>query len=111
MSIPETPAPKNKKRMIWISAFCFIIVIIAVLTFFYWLFVWRHEVYTTDAYVSGNLVNLNSQVSGIVSSINIIDTDYVEKGQILVELDTTDLTLTFETNCQMLAGNIRLYPL
>ncbi|MGH8318168.1 MAG: efflux RND transporter periplasmic adaptor subunit [Steroidobacteraceae bacterium] len=56
---------------------------------YYALFV-RNHVTTDDAYVNGNLVTLTPQVSGTVVAINTDETQYVHRGQVLVELDPRD---------------------
>jgi membrane fusion protein (multidrug efflux system) len=51
---------------------------------------------TEDAYVSGNLVQLMPQVSGAVLTIHADDTDLVQAGQTLVELDRADREIALE---------------
>jgi membrane fusion protein, multidrug efflux system len=50
----------------------------------------HNEVETEDAYVNGNLMRLTPQVSGTVIAINTDETQFVERGQVLVELDPHD---------------------
>jgi membrane fusion protein (multidrug efflux system) len=56
----------------------------------YYFAVTRTEVETDDAYVNGNLVRLTPQVSGTVIAMNTDETQFVERGQILIELDPHD---------------------
>ena len=56
----------------------------------YYFAVAHNEVETEDAYVNGNLVRLTPQVSGTVIGINTDETQFVEQGQVLVELDPHD---------------------
>jgi membrane fusion protein, multidrug efflux system len=56
---------------------------------YYFLFM-RYHVTTDDAYVNGNLVRLTPQVAGTVVAINTDETQYVRRGQVLVELDPRD---------------------
>jgi len=50
----------------------------------------HNQVETDDAYVNGNLVRLTPQVSGTVIAINTDETQFVEQGQVLVQLDPHD---------------------
>jgi membrane fusion protein (multidrug efflux system) len=50
----------------------------------------RNQVKTTDAYVTGNMVRLAPQVTGTVVAINTDNTQFVKRGQILVQLDPRD---------------------
>jgi membrane fusion protein (multidrug efflux system) len=48
---------------------------------------------TEDAYVDGNVVQLTPQVSGSVTQIGADNTDYVQAGQVLVQLNEVDAQL------------------
>lgn len=95
---------KRKKIMIWTALS---LIFIGLLVFLYWLFVLRFEQYTDDAYVHGNMVELTPQVSGIVASINVDNTDFVEEGQILIQLDKTDYILSLEKSKNQLGETVR----
>jgi membrane fusion protein, multidrug efflux system len=56
----------------------------------YYFAISRNKVETDDAYVNGNLVRLTPQVSGTVIGINTDETQFVQRGQVLVELDPHD---------------------
>ena len=56
---------------------------------YYLLFV-RGNVSTDDAYVNGNLVRLTPQVAGTVIAINTDETQFVRRGEVLVQLDPRD---------------------
>ena len=48
------------------------------------------HVTTDDAYVDGNLVRLTPQIGGTVTAINADETQFVQQGQLLVQLDPRD---------------------
>ena len=48
------------------------------------------SVSTNNAYVSGNIIPLDSQILGTVNWIGVEQGDQVEAGQVLVQLDDTD---------------------
>jgi membrane fusion protein, multidrug efflux system len=56
----------------------------------YYLFIGRNHVSTDDAYVNGNLVRLTPQVAGTVIAINTDETQFVRRGEVLVQLDPRD---------------------
>src|ERR1700756_838382 len=56
----------------------------------YWALVSRYLQSTDDAYVSGNIVQITPQIAGTVVGIRVDDTQFVQAGQTLVELDQAD---------------------
>ena len=56
----------------------------------WWFAVGRHYQSTDDAYVSGDLVQITSQVPGTVVALHVDDTQNVDRGQPLLELDPAD---------------------
>jgi len=80
---------------------------LGLLWFGYWWLWGQFREYTDDAYVSGNLIYITPQVSGIVTQIFADDTEQVEEGQLLIELDKTDYILTLEQRKAELAQVVR----
>lgn len=62
---------------------------------------------TDDAYVSGNKISISSQVASSVVSINYTNTDLVKKGDVLVQLDSTDATLAYNKAKSNLSETVR----
>ena len=56
----------------------------------YWLLDGRYYESTDDAYVNGDVVQITSEVPGTVLSLNVDDTQRVQAGQPLLELDPAD---------------------
>jgi membrane fusion protein (multidrug efflux system) len=56
----------------------------------YWFFDARYYGSTDDAYVNGDVVQITSEVPGTVLSVNVDDTQPVQAGQKLLELDPAD---------------------
>ena len=73
----------------------------------YWALVARYLESTDDAYVGGNLVQITPQVSGTVLAIAADDTDYVEAGRTLVELDQADARVALAQAEAALARSVR----
>lgn len=83
------------------------LILISALIFFYWWKWSRFDEYTNDAYVSGNLLYVTPQVSAAITKVYVNDTQLVESGHLLLELDPTDFELDLEENKQNLAQVIR----
>ena len=62
---------------------------------------------TDDAYVGGNQVIVSAQVPGTVISVFTDDTQRVEPGQVLVQLDPTDAQLALAKAKSALAQSVR----
>jgi membrane fusion protein (multidrug efflux system) len=73
----------------------------------YEVLVGRYYVSTDDAYVNGNLVRLTPQVSGIVIAIHADETQFVQRGQLLIELDPHDNELALAQARATLAQTVR----
>jgi len=79
---------------------------LALIGAYYLLFV-RYHVTTDDAYVNGNLVLLSPQISGTVVAINTDETQYVKRGQVLVQLDPHDAQIALAQAKSNLAETVR----
>lgn len=84
-----------------------IFIFIGIIWLLYYLIWGQFEVYTDDAYVNGNLVELMSQVSGTVTQINTDDTFFVEQGQLLLKLDPADAEIALQKATAALAETVR----
>src|SRR5215472_11050325 len=73
----------------------------------YYLVFLRGHVSTEDAYVDGNLVRLTPQVAGTVIAINTDETQFVRRGQVLVQLDPRDSEVALAQSKANLAQTVR----
>ncbi|KLN97201.1 multidrug efflux MFS transporter periplasmic adaptor subunit EmrA [Moellerella wisconsensis] len=106
--IKHTPRNnKKKQRRNALLLLSFISIIVGVGWFAYWFLILRHYETTDNAYVAGNQVQIMSQVSGSVMTVNVDNTDYVKSGSVLVELDPKDALLALEKAKTTLANNVR----
>lgn len=103
----EVPKPNHRKRNIVLTILAVVFLIVGIAWFLYWIFIGRFYVYTDDAYIFGNQVTLNPQVTGGVVAIYADNTNLVEKGQLVVELDRTPFELDLETKKAALAETVR----
>lgn len=103
---PETLPPPAKRRILMIGvSVVLLIVLIAYLA--WWAFFARYYESTDDAYVAGNVVQVTPQVSGTVVAIHADDTELVQVGKPLIELDRADAKLALEQAEAQLAQTIR----
>ncbi|MGL4456034.1 MAG: multidrug export protein EmrA, partial [Plesiomonas sp.] len=86
MTAPSTPPISAKKTvrkraMLAVSA---LFILAAAADFAYWYLELRHYQQTDDAYVAGNIIPINTQITGSVTAIFADDNDKVLAGQPLV---------------------------
>ncbi|TDQ59781.1 membrane fusion protein (multidrug efflux system) [Mesocricetibacter intestinalis] len=106
-SSAQSATHKSKKRKKALSIFITVLVLIALAVGIYWFVFIKDYEETEDAYVAGNQVMVSAQVSGSVKRINAEDMDFVRAGDVLIELDDTDLKLVFEQAKDRLASAVR----
>ncbi len=100
----EPPNGTRKKWLHGVSAF-FLSVATALVV---WWWGWgEYREWTEDAYVHGNMIGLTPQVKGTASRIYCDETQHVEEGQLLVELDPTDFDLALASAKADLAESVR----
>ena len=94
---------RNKQVLIYCS------ICLALLVFFllYWFIVLRFSEYTNDAYVEGNMVYITPLRPGFITKIHTDDTFLVKKGQVLIDLDTTDSEINLHRSQEELAKAVR----
>lgn len=84
-----------------------IFLLVGLVVLLYWLLIGQFYVYTEDAYVTGNQVMLTPQVSAAIKAIYADETDLVEQGQLVVELDSSDFEIKAEELKKILANRVR----
>lgn len=82
-----------------------LLLIAATLAVIYWLIIkyYDEKNRTDDAQVDGNIVPALARTEGFVDSVYVTDDQYVHAGDILVQLDTTDLYLQLKQALNALA--------
>ncbi|EKF74380.1 HlyD family secretion protein [Alcanivorax hongdengensis A-11-3] len=95
----------KRKRILTILAV--VVLAIALIYGLYWALWGRYHITTEDAYVGGNVVAISPRVSGTVVTINAEDTDRVNAGDVLVQLDDTDARVALEKAKANLAQAVR----
>jgi membrane fusion protein (multidrug efflux system) len=95
----------RRTRWLLIAVTAFVVVGVGA-TAYWWVYARNYET-TDDSYVAGDLVNVSSQISGTVVSIDADETDFVQKGQELVKLDDTDARIALQAAEDQLAKAVR----
>ncbi|BFI55159.1 MULTISPECIES: multidrug efflux MFS transporter periplasmic adaptor subunit EmrA [Yersinia pseudotuberculosis complex] len=104
---PQRPQNKKQQRKRVLLLLTAIFIMIGVAYLIYWFLVLRHHQETDNAYISGNQVQIMSQVPGSVVSVHFENTDFVKSGDVLVTLDPTDAEQAFEQAKTALANSVR----
>lgn len=73
----------------------------------WWAMFARHYESTDDAYVAGNVVQVTPQVGGTVLAIHADDTELVQAGTPLIELDRRDAKVALDQAGAQLAQTVR----
>jgi membrane fusion protein (multidrug efflux system) len=104
MDIQVKKAKDRKRNLIAATG---IFAAVAIIYGVYWGTVLRYQEGTDDAYVSGHLMQLTPEVGGTVVKISSEDTDRVEAGQTVVQLDVNDAQLNFDRAKQSYIQSVR----
>ncbi|AYA39600.1 multidrug efflux MFS transporter periplasmic adaptor subunit EmrA [Xenorhabdus nematophila] len=105
-SSPKLPNKKRQRRNI-ILLMTLLFLISGAMYTAYWFIILRHYQETDNAYVAGNQVQVMSQITGSVTTVNFDNTDFVKSGQILIQLDPRDAELALEKAENELANTVR----
>jgi len=106
-AVAVAPAPSPRSRLgQWLAIAAVAIAVIGAAL--WWMLVGQYRETTEDAYVSGNVVAVTAQVSGVVTAIRADNTDYVKAGGNLVKLDDTDARLALSRAEAQLARSVRM---
>ena len=104
--IPQAPTAGARRRRA-LSVVLVVFLLVGIGWIAWWLFESRGHESTDNAYVGGNLVQVTPQVGGTVVAIGADDTDLVEAGQTLVQLDTADAKVALAQAEAQLAQSVR----
>jgi membrane fusion protein (multidrug efflux system) len=81
---PDALQSERNRRLVWVG----VLAVLAGLAYgAYWLTTGRHVIQTDNAYVTGNLVPVAAQASGIVTHVLAEETQFVNRGDVMIRLD------------------------
>ena len=107
MSEANESAGNNRKRKRLIGAVLAVFIVAGIAYGVHWALVGRYSVSTDNAYVGGNVVQITSQVAGTVVAIGADDTQFVQAGHTLVQLDKADAEVALLQAESQLAKAVR----
>lgn len=107
MSDETNPSAPNGARRRGLLILTAVVAAVAIAYTAYWLLVARHYESTDDAYVASDIVQITSEVTGAVLGVHVDDTQTVERGQVLVELDPADAKIAVDAAEAELARTVR----
>jgi membrane fusion protein (multidrug efflux system) len=102
---PDAKASGNRKTAL--LALAAVVVIAGAAWAVYDFIIERNIVSTNDAYVSGDVVQITSEVPGTVIALKADDTQAVKQGQSLIELDPADAAIAMQSAEAGLAQAVR----
>jgi membrane fusion protein, multidrug efflux system len=103
----EQAPPRNARTLLRRGLLLLAAIAAAAVIGGYYLLFMRYHTTTDDAYVNGNLVRLTPQISGTVVAIDTDETQYVRRGQVLVQLDPRDAQIALAQAQANLAQTVR----
>src|SRR5579862_3070044 len=98
---------QHRYRVIGMEILTILFLVIGIVWFLHWVIWGRFQVYTDDAYVNGNMVQLMSQVAGTVIEITAENTQLVAPGQVIIKIDPADMTIAMQHAQASLAETVR----
>jgi len=93
---PDTTIATSRLRRRWLTLGLGGFVLAGLVYGAYWAHTLRYRQSTTDAYVSGNIVQITPQIVGTVVGIGVDDTQFVQAGTPLVRLDQADAQVALD---------------
>ncbi|MEP6947149.1 MAG: efflux RND transporter periplasmic adaptor subunit [Acidobacteriota bacterium] len=95
-TVVEAPSNgNNSKRRRNISIGVAILLVAVVSGVVYWLYARQYES-TDDAFIEGDIVQVSPKVAAYILKVDVESNQFVHKGDLLVELDPTDLQVKLE---------------
>ncbi len=99
--------PNSRQKLIWWIATA-VFVFCGAAWGAYWLIWGQYSESTNDAYVNGNMIMVTPQEEGIVTTILVDNTQLVEAGQVILEIDPHDYEIAYQKTEADLAATVRL---
>jgi membrane fusion protein (multidrug efflux system) len=110
MTTEQNPAKlqsMSRQRRLGLIAASSVVALAAIGFGAYWGLALRFQESTDDAYVAGNVVQITPQISGTVVAIGADNTQFVQAGQTIVQLDRADAKVALDQAEAQLARTVR----
>jgi membrane fusion protein, multidrug efflux system len=89
----DADAGSRRKRAVLFSLLALSIAVVGVGGYTYWKLVASRYVSTDDAYTAAEVAQVTAEIDGPVAAVNVVDSQPVKRGDILVVIDDTDAKL------------------
>ncbi|SIT40077.1 Membrane fusion component of tripartite multidrug resistance system [Paraburkholderia ribeironis] len=106
-TLPDDERQRRRRR--YFTGFAMIVGTVALASAAAWWLTARGIESTDDAYVAGDVVQVSPQIVGTVVAVLVQNTDSVEAGTPLIELDKTDAKIALDAASDQLAHAVREY--
>lgn len=103
----QTPENKKSKRTLLITVFLVLVIFISIIYYAYYKLVLSRYEETENAYVNGNIINVTSEIRGMVTAVYAEDTKAVKEGDILIKLNPQDAEISLNKAKAMLGTTVR----
>lgn len=112
MNAPQSPAagePAQRpgRRRFLIALLVVLLIVAGGIYGLYYFLVARFQVDTDDAYVNGNVVQITPQITGTVVAVNADNTQVVNKGEPVVQIDPADARIALQQAEASLGKTVR----
>ncbi len=105
---PDKPdSAQTDRRRLRLAVLAALVVVAGLAYGAYWFLHARFFVSTDDAYVAADLVQISSEVAGTVTAVDVDDTQPVQRGQLLLQLDPADAEVAMASAEAELARAVR----
>ena len=104
---PGTRLSREQKRRRALTLLTLFVLLAAGAAIAWYLLVGEWNESTDDAYVAGDMAQINSQIPGTLVSVKVRDGDKVQAGDVLAELDPTDTAVALAQAKSALANAVR----
>lgn len=89
----KVASAKKRKRKIMFMIFIVILAVSCLIAAGYWYFIASCYITTDNAYVAAEIAQITPSIDGTVKTINVVDTQFVKSGDVVVMLDDIDTRL------------------
>jgi membrane fusion protein (multidrug efflux system) len=99
--------PKSRSRKVGFAILAAVVIVGGLIWLAHWILVASHYETTDDAYISSDLVQITSEIPGTVLAVRVDDTQSVERGALLAEMDPADARVAANAAEAQLARAVR----
>ena len=89
----DTDAKSRRKRIILFSLLALTVAVAGGGYYTYWTRVGSRYISTDDAYTAAEVAVVTAQIDGPVAAVNVVDSQQVKRGDVLIVIDDTDARL------------------